>query len=168
MKRQRPKIGDVFSVELSDGHYATGQVVGREREVLNSITCAFFNAKLAEPTTGLDFAGALISCLFVTADLLNRGKWKITGNEPTAVAQKDQPYEQFRSNGWVGAKMIGSGNVKEFLNAYHGLCYWDDWHDPTYLDSLLIDPSAKPKALKLKAEQDGDDQPAAALDSKAK
>lgn len=155
MKRQRPKIGDVFSVELSDGDYVTGQVVGREREVLNSITCAFFGTKLGEPASGLDSAGALISCLFVSADLLNRGKWKITGNESISIAQEDQPFEHLRSNGWVGAKMMGSGNVEEFLNAYHRLCYWDDWHDPTYLDALLIDPSAKPKRLKLKAEQDG-------------
>ena len=152
MKRQRPKIGDIFSIELSDGDYATGQVVGREREVLNSITCAFFNAKLAQPAHNLSSAGTLMSCLFVTADLLNRGKWAIAANEPTSIGEEEQPYENLRSKGWVGAKMIGSGIVEEFLNAYHGLAYWDDWHDPAYLDALLINPSAKPTQLKLKAE----------------
>ena len=153
MKRQRPEIGDVFSIQLMDGEFATGQVVGREREVLNSITCAFFSAKHTRPSSTLNEAGSLISCLFITSDLLRRGKWTIEGNDVISVPQEIQPYEHLRSSGWVGAKVIGSGIVERFLNAFHGLDYWDVWADPNYLDSLLICQNVKPNQLKLKAEQ---------------
>ena len=55
--------------------------------------------------------------------------------------------------GWVGAKVIGSGNVNKFMNAYFGLSLWDDWHDPTYLDRLLVSPEKRPAKLILKKTQ---------------
>jgi len=41
--RQQWQIGDVFVVELKDGKFAVGQIVGHVPEVLNSVTCAFFD-----------------------------------------------------------------------------------------------------------------------------
>ena len=44
----------------------------------------------------------------------------------------------------IGAKIIGSGIVNEFVEAFYGLVPWDDWKAPHYLDSLLISEAAKP------------------------
>jgi hypothetical protein len=60
------------------------------------------------------------------------------------------PGGQSRSRGWVGAKVIGSANVADFLAAYHCLVPWDDWKDPSYLDHLLIGPEKKPTNVLLK------------------
>jgi regulator of RNase E activity RraB len=61
------------------------------------------------------------------------------------IPKASLPYEHLRSNGFVGAKIIGSGIVNRFLNAYYGFEAWDDWHDPNYLDTLLISPTKRPK-----------------------
>lgn len=37
-----------------------------------------------------------------------------------------------------------AGIVRQFLNAAFGLAPWDDWKDPSYLDSLLLDPATRP------------------------
>jgi hypothetical protein len=46
--------------------------------------------------------------------------------------------------GFVGASVHGSGILNEFVNAFYGLTPWDDWHDPYYLDHLLVSPEKKP------------------------
>jgi len=43
--------------------------------------------------------------------------------------------------------MQGSGNMREFVNAFYGLAPWNGYFDPNYFDKLLIDPSKRPKNL---------------------
>jgi hypothetical protein len=151
MKRQRWEIGDLFTVPLPDDTASLGQIVARETQALNSVTCAFFstrfNSDVPEPTHSL---GDLIACLFITPDLLNNGVWQVIGHADVTVPRHLFPFEETRDRGWVGAKVYGSKNVAEFLAAYHGLTAWDDWADPTYLDRLLISPDKKPKKIILK------------------
>jgi hypothetical protein len=69
------------------------------------------------------------------------------------VPKENLPYESLRNKGFVGAKVVGSKNVNELLNAYYGLSPWDDWKDPTYLDKLLISPEKKPTTVKYKGRK---------------
>ena len=157
-RRKSPwAVGDVVTIGLLDGTYVLAQVLGREPEVLNSATMAFFDRRFDErqPTAGLEppkFKDAF-SVLFVTRDLLDAGRWQVVARCPVDVPPHALPYASLRSKGWVGAKVIGSGIVEEFVNAYYGLRPWDDWHDPSYLDGLLVSPERKPDRLVYKRMQ---------------
>ena len=149
-RKQQWARGDVFLVPLQDGTNALAQIVGREAQVLNSVTCAFFESRLAEGVTPIEAdsaLGRLISILFCTRDLLDSGRWKVVGNRSVELKKKDMPYENCRSKGWVGAEVEGSGIVEDFLNAFHGLQPWDAYKDPNYFDKLLLSPKKKPHNL---------------------
>lgn len=150
-KRQKWKVGDLFKIPLADGSASLGHIVAQERQMLNSVTCAFYDVRAPETSLPevqqLPSDEALIACLFTTHDLLDNGAWSVIGHSPPQISRKHLPYEDCRSNGWVGAKMRGSGVVRRFLDAYYCLAPWNDWADPKYLDAFLIDPSKRPKDL---------------------
>jgi len=145
--------GAVFLVRLVDGTHGVGQVLKVTKEAMNSVLCAFFDirlegdagdAMLALDTTRLD-ATHLVSVQFVTPDLLKKRTWPIVAERAPAVAIEDYvPLQALERNGFVGAKIVGSGNIGEFLSAYHALCPWDEWADPHYLDKLLVSPDKRP------------------------
>jgi hypothetical protein len=155
-RRQLWQIGSMFKIPQSDGTASLGQVVGCESAVLNSVTCAFFDVKVpatCPPNSPPPLTWELlIACLFTTQDLLKNGTWVVIGHSEAVLPSKFLPYEETRVQGWVGAKVHGSGNVMSFLNAYFGLALWDDWADPNYLDRLLIHPSKKPAVLRFKQD----------------
>jgi hypothetical protein len=147
-------IGNVFCVELSDGSHSIGQVVGREAELLNSITCAFFNLRVDELPSMDDIEeldeSKLIACQFITKDLLTKRVWRVIGNREPVISKNTFPHEDCRQNGWIGAEMHGSGILVEFLEAYYALGIWDDWYDPNYLDKILWRAAKKPENLRYK------------------
>jgi len=149
-KKQAWEVGDLFEIPLRDGSRVLGQVVGREADALNSAAVALFDLRLAAGSPPPDPAQArtatVFSALFVTRDLLDHGTWKVMGRTAPRLAGASRPQEHLRAKGWVGAKIIGSGTVREFAEAFYGLSPWDDFHDPHYLDRLLVDPSVKPHA----------------------
>ncbi|MFT3880904.1 MAG: hypothetical protein QM703_14730 [Gemmatales bacterium] len=149
-KRKSWQSGSLFKVPQSDGTFSLGQVVGREPSALNSVTCAFFDLKISEGLLPAIDWDNLIACLFTTPDLLDNGTWPVIGHSDSAIPTHFLPFEETRSQGWVGAKIHGSGIVRQFLDAYYGLAYWDDWANPNYLDQLLIHPSKKPATLRYK------------------
>ena len=152
-KRQKWKVGDLFKISLADGSASLGHIVAQERQMLNSVTCAFYDTKV--PNTcppdapPLPSDEALIACLFTTHDLLGNGIWAVIGYASPRLSRKHLPYEDYRGSGWVGAKMRGAGNVRPFLDAYYRLAPWDNYSakDPNYFDAFLIDPSKRPKDL---------------------
>lgn len=155
LRKQRWHVGDVFTVRTSDGMYIVGQIVGREAHVLNSVSVAFFDVRVADPAHAIGIAlvaDLVFSIVFSTRDRLDSGKWVVVENRPLAVGTRQLPYEEQRSLGYVGAKVIGSANLEKFLNAYYALAPWDDWADPTYLDRLLISSSKKPSRLIFKTD----------------
>ena len=154
MKKQKWGIGDVFLVPTKDGNFSVAQVVGHEPEAMNSVTCAFFDIKVSNEKemagiSDLPFS-RVFSVLFVTRDLLDRSIWKVAGERPVRVPRENFPFESLRSVSFVGAWIIGSRNIGEFVNAFYGLMPWDDWKDPNYLDSLLLSPEKKPTKLLFK------------------
>ncbi len=85
------------------------------------------------------------SVQFVTPDLLKEGYWPICENRQIVIdVEQYMPLMSLEATGYVGASIVGSGNIQEFLNAYYGLCPWDEWHDPKYLDKLLVDGKKRP------------------------
>lgn len=150
-RRQKWCIGDVFVIELANHTYAVAQIVGREADVLNSVTIALFDQSVSQPNEAIELEinpQHLFSMIFTTRDLLDNGIWRVVGNREVSIPQSLFPFEHLRNTGeWVGAKIYGSGIINEFVNAYHGLMPWNDWKDPSYLDKLLISPEKKPKNL---------------------
>src|SRR5260221_2808659 len=152
-KKKKWNIGNLFAVPTSDGRYLAGQIIGREEDVLNSVTIALFDEVRgsAEEIGSADLGESrLFSAVFATRDLVDSGRWKIVGDRPVALPKKLFPFEHARASGFVGAKVIGSAIINEFVNAYLGLVPWDDWKDPAYLDKLLISPTKKPSTILLK------------------
>lgn len=155
-KKQTWKIGDLFLVPTLDGKLALGQVVGQEQWVLNSVSVVLFARRVDSPQgvafdqcTGVDDA---IAILFVTRDSLDRGEWPVVGPHPITIPHTHLPYEHLRSRRFVGAKVIGTGIVKDFLNAYFGLAPWNMMKDPNYFDGLLLAPDRKPSSLVFKGD----------------
>jgi len=137
-ERQVAKVGDLFWVPIEDKSFVLGQVVEIQKEVLNSITCAFFdvNERFLE-LKDFDLSSP-ISIQFVTKDLFNNGTWQRITNRKVYFKEEIFPYRKTMSNGWIGAKVIGSGNIRKFLSAFYGLRPWDEMHDPNYYQKLLL------------------------------
>jgi hypothetical protein len=148
MARKTWDIGNLFSVPLIDGSHALGQVVGREAEVLNSITCVFFRNRIGgdalTEVKGPPDCSDAIAVQFVTKDLLTRRIWKVLGDFAVCLPLDAFPHEDKRNSGWIGARVIGSGIVEHFLNAYFGLEPWTQMKDPAYFDRLLLRPDLRP------------------------
>ena len=135
MPRQIAKVGDVFWVRIDDDSLVLGQIVEIKKEVLNSITCAFFDIKNNAEDCDLS---SPVSVQFVTKDLFNKGTWARISNEKVEISENILPYRDTANNGWIGAKVIGSGIINKFLSAFYGLRAWDEMHDPSYYQKLLL------------------------------
>ncbi len=92
----------------------------------------------------------ILSLPALNKDPIEFGVWDYLGNFPAMVERKDFPNEKYKDNGYIGAKCYDAGLIEDFLNAYHGLTYWDDWFNPHYLDEFLIDIRLKPEKLLFK------------------
>ena len=149
MPRQIPKVGDVFTVPIADGTKSFGQVLEIEPIVMNSITCGFFDFLFSEKVPEVDLHELseknLLSCQFVTRDLFNRGVWNRVGNKSPIITETLYPFRETKINGWIGAKVIGSGVVESFLKAYFGFGNWMEMKDPDYYNKLLIKGRSGPK-----------------------
>ena len=41
-------------------------------------------------------------------------------------------------DGWIGAEIIGSGNINTFISAFYGLRDWNEMYDDDYYQKLLL------------------------------
>jgi len=145
-KKQCWSVGDIFSIQGRNGNWSIGQIL--DRMLPNVVTCAFYALWYSGNTHPEKIElvpDHLISCVSVSCEQLDYGKWKVIGHQQPAVGRDDWPNEKLRDSGWVGAKIYDAGIIEEFLDAFYGLVPWDDWHDPNYLDQLLVSPEKKPK-----------------------
>jgi len=138
MPKQVAKTGDVFWVPIEEGFFVLGQIVEIEKEVLDSITCAFFDIRNSNPVSEVFELSSPISIQFVTKDLFNKGTWLRVANEKINIADSLLPYRESSQNRWTGAKVIGSGIITKFLSAFYGARAWDEMHDPNYYQNLLL------------------------------
>jgi hypothetical protein len=116
---------------------------------MNSFTCAFFDqrVKSADTITFPLIRSSVLSCQFVTRDAFNRGKWTRVRSEAVQVSESDLPYRETEQSGWIGAKVIGTGLMTGFLNAYFGLRSWNEMKNPKYYESLLFGRRPPPIAV---------------------
>ena len=147
------KVGDIFIVAQDDCGYSFGQIVGEEPKALNSVICAFYDMRCDDFESAPSCEGIrkdrLISIQFITRDLLDYGEWKIVSwRKPIEVGQT-KLIKNSRRKHFVGTKIIGSGIMCKFLNAFYGLHPWDACHDPNYFDNLLVDLSKRPSRDRL-------------------
>jgi hypothetical protein len=150
MGRQHWDVGDAFSVEIAEGQVAIGQVIGREPSLPRSATVSLFDQRhpsyeSAAERVFLD-PKAVYAILFVTTQQLDNGSWRVLKHCQVAVDTNLNPFEHLRDKGFVGARIVGANIVSELARAFFGLSAWDDWSDPSYLDTLLISPEVKPTA----------------------
>jgi hypothetical protein len=149
-KKQAFNNGDIFLVPLKNGEQVIGQVL--DMQMINVVRCAFFAEKYtSDDIISLNVGSNknLISLVAITKEQLEFGVWKVIGNKNVGIPLDQYPNEQFRSNGWIGAKIYDAAILEDFLNAFYRLMPWDDWADPYYLDKLLVDKSKKPDNLLL-------------------
>jgi len=148
-KKQKWQAGDVFTIQLADKRYAIGQVL--DLMMPNVVRCALYGVAYAavdEQALRKDVCrDNLISLVATTREQLDFHVWRVVGNCDVFVSRQEFPNEATRSNGWVGSVTYDAAILEDFLNAFHGLVYWDDWADPKFLDELLVDVSLKPKSL---------------------
>jgi hypothetical protein len=182
-KRRKPhkwKVGDVFCFPLSDGEYGYGQVLTQwstcallDIKSRSALPLSEFEASresVAKRLTRKLLAvfrafgrlrktfkcGArVISALHVGSDLLDKGQWKILGNQD--LMANPQSSTQGRERTDVGAISFGGGaTLQDLAEAYHGLKPWNvGWSgDDEYFDKMLLTGIERPeRAQMLDAEQ---------------
>lgn len=144
-RKQSWKVGDVVLIPQQDGGASPAQLIDHVME--NVVGIALYEVRATKEETIPELTSLPpIAVLLTTRDLLDEGVWQVVGDQEIGVDVDARPYERFRAARWVGAKVRGSGIVRQFLDAVFGLAPWDDWADPNYLDALLLDPSRRPAA----------------------
>jgi hypothetical protein len=144
---QQWTVGDIFTVKLLDGTFAVGQVV--DVPMANTASCALFGRRFDhQPKERFAFAlDDVVGVATVVPAHLDRGVWKVFSRGRVVLPQSQWPNEATRLRRWVGSKVYTGAILEDFLNAYHALAPWNKFHDPEYLDKILIDPSKKPAKL---------------------
>lgn len=146
-KKQKWDVGDIFSIPLKNGEFSIGQIIGYEKDALNSVICAFYDIK--EPSIEKVLQALndtkLISIQFVTRDLLDIGEWSIIGHSNPIDFEKYIDLNAQRKKGFVGISIEGSGIMIHFLNAFFKLAPWDMMLDTEYFDKLLISKNKRPE-----------------------
>jgi hypothetical protein len=147
VETQKLVDGSVFLVPLMDRSFGVGQITARENVGLPAVTVALFDWR--EAGDGLTHADwlrdeHLVSCQFVTPELLGNSTWPIVSRNKVAISKRFRPFEETRRNGWIGAEIRGSAIVRSFLEAYHCLRAWDGYADPAYFDKMLIETRRRP------------------------
>lgn len=149
----RCAVGDVFLIPTHDGWWSPGQILAEEKGVGGALTCALYYGKVEAEWSAVKQVikrEHLISCLFVTSDLIAKHVWPIVGRSRPRIPRRLFPYEDKRFSGWTGATIVGSRNVAEFVNALYGLRGWDDYGiDPEFFDRMLVAGRKRPQSARL-------------------
>jgi hypothetical protein len=145
--------GDYFLIPLADGSRGIGQVLNLMMDNIVSIAITDRRIDADSPAGSISVGGEaappgdVVSAIATWRDPLDEARWPIVGHGTLLIPREQWPNEEFRARNWVGAKHYNTPLVEEFLSAFHALKPWDAWHDPAYLDKLLISPSKKPAEL---------------------
>src|SRR5260221_14643144 len=142
--------GSVFLVPQSDGLCSVGQVLKLTPGALNSVSCAFddIRVKPGAAVSADDLsADKLVSMQFTTPDLLNSGIWALVAQFGPKHLERMTWLPALEKADFVGAVVIGSGNIEEFLDGFYGLRAWDDYAVPAYSDKLFLIQDKNPSRL---------------------
>jgi hypothetical protein len=147
------KPGDIFGIPLGRDEYGLGQILSHEKNCMDSVFCCFSSVIARDSSEGMPLIrpSDLISVQIATRDSLDKGIWPILGSSSLIDVADLHPIESLRENGYVGAKIRGSGAMQKFLLAYHGRSPWDEYFDPLYFDKLLLEGLGRPASATFKA-----------------
>ena len=88
--------------------------------------------------------------MFITEESLDKGFWPIIQQSivnKNILKQYFPNIDLIEQGNIIGINTEGSAIIDDFIKAYFSLAPWDDWHDPEYLDKLLISLDKKPENL---------------------
>jgi hypothetical protein len=139
-KKKAWSVGDVFSMELKDGSFMFGQIIGWQTiDSVNfgSPTCAMF--ELRKTTAILNITelkeSKIIAVHNTSSEYLDKGVFPVLfGTELLA-----------NSNGVDQYSSIGDQHLLDLGNAYYGLEPWNVWAKENYFDKMLCADIPRPK-----------------------
>lgn len=145
-KRIKWSYGDIFGLPLNDGSFGIVQLI--DNMMTNVVYIAVFKVKIASINEPFDLKkDDIISLVATWKNSIGNGNFHKIRNETLHAKKEEFRNEQFKGNGYIGAKHYDEEIIVDFLNAYHKLAPWDDWFDTNYLDEFLISPNVKPENL---------------------
>lgn len=147
-RRQKLQAGDYFVVPLANGEYGLGQILDMV-ECTDDAACILFQQKFSVQTPIATTPQDVIFARYVVGALLRRYFPIVqSGTTNLQLLQTHFPeHRRFKQGSIVGMTSYQTGIVEMFFNAYFGLTYWDECHDPHYYDTLLVSPDKKPSHL---------------------
>ena len=145
------EAGDVFTIPLENqAGFGVGVIAELTPDALNSVICCYYDLKL-ESKDQLKISDIdeknLIAILFTTPDLLQNGVWEVIDKTTAIDPNNYLDFEALKAEGYIGAKIRGSSNVREFISAYLGVHHWNCFFKEDYLDDFLINPQQKPNRI---------------------
>ncbi|WP_236708134.1 Imm26 family immunity protein [Brevibacillus choshinensis] len=147
-KPQKWKVGDVFSIPLSDDTYSFGQILW---EKYRSPNCALFDCKSREnlPIEKV-ISSPVISVLNVGSECLDSFIWKIIGDAPVKITKLDVP-DVHRGESMVGARSFSTGILTDLAEAYYALRPWNTaFGEEDFYDGLLMPTITRPRNVLMK------------------
>lgn len=126
------KVGDVFEAPSLSGATYIGQVVDDTKSEIGAIFCYFYGE------SGDLSSNNIISASLVTPDLIERGVWRIIGNEAVPKAAAIRKLHEAKGNGFVGSVVIGSGLVTEYIDTFYGVMDEQSWPDLMYVKRFFL------------------------------
>lgn len=152
-KKQKWQVGDYFGIPIEDDFLAIGQILGKYDWI--GVACLITKMKISSKNLPLyeDIKidkNDIIAAMFITEESLDKGFWTIIQQ---GIVNKNILKQYFpnivliEQGNIIGINTEGSAIIDDFIKAYFSLAPWDDWHDPEYLDKLLVSPDKKPENL---------------------
>ncbi|SEB51022.1 Imm26 family immunity protein [Paenibacillus sp. GP183] len=144
-KPQKWKLGDIFSIPLSDGSLSFGQVVWEKYKT--SPHCALFECRGKDiPSIDNIVSSPVISVLNLGSVCLNSFDWKIIGNSQVKIDKKQVAQMHHED----GSQSYSAGILTSLAEAYYGLEPWNALD----CDELLMMNIKRPKTAFFLSEEE--------------
>lgn len=139
-KPQKWKVGDVFSIPLTDGTFCFGQVVWVPYRT--SPNCVLFDCRDTQiPLIEKIVTSPVISVLSIVSEKLDSFDWTVVGNAVVNI-EKSQVPKIHRGELEVGSQSYSAGVLSDLAEAYYGL---EPWNASLNNDELLMPNIKRPK-----------------------
>jgi hypothetical protein len=140
-KKNNPKIGEIYALHLIDKSLALGQICHmKEVEGYYSLTMAFFEFRfktiecLRSKLATISFSNPVFVCTVADNPLKDR--------KGILVGEGDCKYENVSIEDHITGTWGWYDKIERdtnwILEMYFGVCPWDTFGDPLYMDKLLI------------------------------
>ena len=150
-----PQQADIFLIPLLDGSFGAGQVIEASETPDNAALCLMTLMSLTRDATPAPFGlSDMIALVLLQPDHLIDGTWPIIGFEQLPQIEKVFKLRDAKRNGFENIQIHDPAIVEAFVNACHGLYPWDAFPDPTFFDTLLVRPDARPPKARMKSSFD--------------